>query len=656
MGEIYIESGRFQGKAAPDLTLTLRIDVAEEPAANRVSGEIWNGPRPLVAFRGERFHIEEARGRLVSLRGGVRFSANRAFTSLSGTLELTYQGPRPSRARLHVTSNDLNGMGRVIEAPLRWISPFFRQGFIEVERVRGTTFPPPLTGTGRVITLPSILKAAGLEFRIQQGAADLPRNLEGEEAWHDGELHRTMVDRVGKKLVTQAPSFYLLVASRYADPGVYALAFDATLGGQGTAPDPRRGGVIFYDHPTLVEHRGHFEGAREFLFGAAHTLGHLLGLEHSAEKGRPDALSFMVAPENYPTGGERGFWKHFTFTFAADETAHLRHAPLLSAGEGGSGVTFAESDRLPLSWFDEATARQDDRLLLSLTPHKSHHAWGEPVDVTVKISNRSKEPVKCYPLLDPEDGHLRLFVRSPRGQVREFLPFSRRCRRGKPIALSPGKAIDHGLACFFDRRGFLFSEPGTYTLWATYRGLVTEVPTCLVSPPATLSVAYPLCKEDRAIADLVFGEEQGLILALGGARHLERGTEQLLDLVERYPRSPVAHYVAVLLGTDRGREFKDVKLKRVDRADHREAIRLIRRGLSRLTLNPHRYSRALLALGRSCLQEGLTDHARAHLEECIQLNAHRGGSRTLLRAQELAGRLPGASRKDRPVRSPQTRP
>jgi hypothetical protein len=103
-----------------------------------------------------------------------------------------------------------------------------------------------------------------------------------------------------------------------------------------------------------------------------------------------------------------------------------------------------------------------------------------------------------------------------------------------------------------------FEQPGLYRLRAIYHALDGSL---VFSNVLNLRVRYPVTAQDERLAELLIGQEQGVLFYLMGSDSdsLSRGAAALNQVLEEYDETPIANYVRLVKGVNLARTFKTIE-------------------------------------------------------------------------------------------------
>ena len=218
---------------------------------------------------------------------------------------------------------------------------------------------------------------------------------------------------------------------------------------------------------------------------------------------------------------------------------------------------------------------QADALRLSVDSERRLYVVGEPVYVTLRLSNSGARSQRVIGSLDPSDGAVDIYVTGPDGRRRDFVPLTEADNgEGIFVDLAPGETIGGIVPVFYGGTGWTFTEPGAYAVTATFQspdgqGRFQES----AAPALTVEI-----RESAAGAGLIGGDqavasEAGKFLTWQSGDHLGRGQEALRTLASRTPDSPIAAYAHAAFARSFGEPFANYRTQQVRPADCRQALR-----------------------------------------------------------------------------------
>jgi hypothetical protein len=296
---------------------------------------------------------------------------------------------------------------------------------------------------------------------------------------------------------------------------------------------------------------------------AVHEIGHCFNLAHSWQKSlgtpwiplenEPGVFSFMNYPHNF-RGGQQAFFSDFRYFFSENELRFLRHAP----------ERFVQQGDIP--WFDHHGFQQARRstaggpLQLTLRVNRAADREGtyrfamlEPVIGELKLTNTSGSPTMVdRSTLRSE--HLGILVRREgESRARMVQPYLRYCLRSEPVLLQPNESLYEQVVLSAGLGGWQISEPGAYQVYAALRtapdGASPSASGQILAAPLSVRLERPASREQERLADDVYTDTVGRVLALGGSRVLDGANDVLREVTERIPDAAVAKHAAACLAT-----------------------------------------------------------------------------------------------------------
>ncbi|RNC73255.1 MAG: hypothetical protein ED859_00675 [Desulfuromonadales bacterium] len=555
-------SGRYRSSGSPWI-LELRVDTDRTRPQKKVSGDFFQVSGATVSYFGS-FVVSSP-----------TVSVSTTTVTITGTGSYTYDTSYPV---VQVVIPRTTALQPMADATLTFFttggakgatyvcafeSIYFRSVQLEQDNEQGVTplssyntGSLPSGGTARTLSVASAYAEAGVEM-VGAGTtntiptADAGTNLK----WSNSELHAGMVKHFSLWQDIPQWKVWLFHAYEHERAGLLGIMFDQ-------AGKQRQGCATFYKGlgGTTAQKK------RLQLFAAVHELGHSFNLLHSFGKtdavpsvaNRPNALSWMNYPHLYPPGGEPAFWNAFAFQFDDPEVVHLRHAYRNAIVMGGNN--FLIGSALEAIMDEQAFAKPlIDRSGLKLALEApTSFLFGEPVVVEIKLKATDLSGRMAHAQIHPSLGYVRIGIRKPNGQVVAYEPLIEQCDISPPVRLDAARpAIYESAYIGFGKGGFYFDQPGFYKLRATYRAPDGSE---IVSDILTLRVRSPHSAGDEEVADLFFGNDQGMLLSLLGSDAEElRGGNDAFDLViDKYAKHKLAVYARLVRGINAGRAFKTI--------------------------------------------------------------------------------------------------
>lgn len=407
----------------------------------------------------------------------------------------------------------------------------------------------PATLPAESLTIETVFRRAG--FNVTTGAGG-PVPLTGADTlWSDQEMHDAMQVYWSRFVAAPQWAMWVLFASLHeSGSNLGGIMFDDI------GPNHRQGTALFVNsfvaNPPAGDANPPAWVQRMIFWTACHEMGHSFNLAHSWQKSlgvgwvpltdEGEARSFM----NYPflvNGGQSAFFSDFEFRFSDQELLFMRHAPARFVEMGNA------------AWFDhhgfqEANVSEQPPFQLSLRVSRDRPVFEfmEPVAFELKLKNVSGRPqIVERGVLAPDA--VTLIIKKQGREARQFVPFARRCLAPDPVVLeaqAPKDAIYGSIFGSVGLNGWDLAEPGNYLIQAAVHTGDEEI----VSAPLQLRIEPPASREEEFLAQDLFTDDAGRVLAVGGSRSepLERGNAVLHEVAERLPDRRVALHARYALG------------------------------------------------------------------------------------------------------------
>jgi hypothetical protein len=588
-------SGRYEGHmtgpVAGRSVLDLRVDIdprhPNSPVMDRVSGDFynvyyWNWPgRPPFTWRMYRESwIVDApvvtwSRCWVEISGTVRYwKGLHKLTTIH--IRIPWQTFSPA-GPAQVTFTEAGGSTFGYSCPRQ--SDCFRSINLEVDVASSVNTTPLLPSYDthahatrppglpqRVLTVEEAYREAGICVTIQGTPSFIDDSAPGFATWSDDELHDVLETHFSTYTTAARWQLWGAMVGRYDNSGVAGIMFDygTAYGGPGRSPE-RQGFAVFRGHPIfsnlpagLPANQAEADTLRYFLYVWVHEAGHAFNFLHSWDKGRPDALSWMNYPQ-YVTD----FWGKFEFRFDDEELIHLRHGDRSEVIFGGDPWSTGSHLETPPGAMAQMEGSAPVELVLR---SQGHFAFMEPVVLEFRLRNLAGPlPVEIDARLQPEFGRTAVYIQRPDGQTLEYRPII--SREGTPELRTLGAGSNGGqgadrysenVALTFDQHGFIFDRPGRYLIRAAYQ---SSPYLFVLSKVHELRVGVPLSREEDQAAQDFFTQEVGMSLYLRGSQSpfLRKGMEQLEEIADRFPDSPVGAKAALVVAESLARPFFRIK-------------------------------------------------------------------------------------------------
>lgn len=554
-------SGRYMG-ALGGFQLELRVDVDRKRPMKRLSGDFYQTSGGTTKYFGSFVVnspkiVSTATEILVSGRGSFTFPAGSPVIRVRIQRRRTFQPQAPAEVRF-LTTGGSSGATYICE----FRSIYFRTVRIETDRVSNVTTPVfnsyntgslPSGGPARNLSVVTAFAEAGIQMVTTSGSNVINVSEAGANGtWSNAELHSAMQKHFTLWKDTEQWAVWLLVAQQHdLGSGLLGIMFDQH-------GKHRQGCAVF--HAGIGGTSA--DKLRLQLYTYVHELGHCFNLLHSWQKelanppapNRPNSLSWMNYPWNYPGGGAPTFWSKFPFQFDNQEILHLRHAFRNNIVMGGKN--FAVGSALGREVMQDLI-HDESGLKLTISTHKKSFALGEPVVLEIALGTTDHRERQVHTWLHPNYGMVKVAIHKPSGELVLYEPFVDHLVGERESFISGDELVRDSAFIGFGKDGFYFDQPGFYQIRAAYSALDgSEV----LSDIITLRVRYPVTVAEEEIADLFMGEEQGTLLYLLGSDDdsLSHGNEAFDKVLEKYPKHEMANYVRLVKGINASRDFKTI--------------------------------------------------------------------------------------------------
>ena len=554
-------SGRYRSPRR-SWQLELRVDVDGRRPMRKMSGDYFRISGRTTSYYGS-FIVNAISLRvtssLVTITGIATMTWNSSYRKLVVTIprRSIFSSPAPATARWMTTSNQPGATYTCY-----YESPYFRTVDLEQDRESGVTpFSSyntgslPSGGPARTLSVSAAYAEAGIQMRTAGFANVVPVTEAGaDQTWNNAELHNAMVRHFS--LWREAPQWkvWLFHAQRHViGPGLLGIMFDQ----QGRQ---RQGCATFYQRIAGTS----ASRQRDQLYVCVHELGHCFNLYHSFHKqymnppkpNRLSANSWMNYPQNYP-GGRAAFWSAFSFQFDNLETIHLRHAFRNNVIIGGNpfGTGAALEDREAF-----ANTIEDDSGLNFVLDSPSSFAFGEPVVVEIKMYATDRRGKQVHKHLHPNYGFVQIAIQKPGGEMVVYEPPLEHCVETETVNLDEtNPAIYESAYVGYEKHsGQVFDQPGVYRLRGAYSAIDGSI---VMSNVLNVLVRTPLNADDEEMAELLLGDDQGMLLYLLGSDSdsLKSGNDALELAMDKHADHPLTVYAQLIKGVNKTREFKEIE-------------------------------------------------------------------------------------------------
>lgn len=552
----------------------LRVDVDGPAPTMTVSGRIWR-----LITGGLTWIAKVTRQPDGSYTGPIGYRDGNASLRPASSVRVQLSG-RPPLQQLGALVTFIRPGAPDLVLGYSFARSAFRTVGIEFDRVEGaeqtdayTLHDHPVRPIGLpdiTLTVESAYTRQGIKVTRTGGGNAIPLSASVNGIWSDIEMHDAMQQHwsewkpgPGGQGVAQWQVWTLFAGRHDRGPSLGGIMFDDI----GTAQ--RQGCAVFSD--SFISERPANDPApdafvrRMRFWTAVHEIGHCFNLAHAWQKSletpwiplvdEPESRSFM----NYPfrvNGGPQAFFSDFRYFFSENELRFLRHAP----------ERFVQMGSIP--WFDHHAFEQvrhlaaPSQLNLSLRVSRDPDQQGayrygmlEPVIGELKLANTSTDPVMVdrNKLISDDLGIV--IQRDGDTEARIHQPYLRYCMRAEPVVLQPGEALYGQIVLSSGLGGWQIAEPGTYRVYAALRTAGDRASASvagasagqIMAAPLVLRVERPASRDQERLADDVYTDTVGRVMALGGSRVLHGANDVLREVADRIPDQAVAKHAATCL-------------------------------------------------------------------------------------------------------------
>jgi hypothetical protein len=402
----------------------------------------------------------------------------------------------------------------------------------------------PASLPAETLSIQNVFQRSGFQVSTSPNPSTLATPPGG--TWSDMEMHDAMTAFWSRFSATAQWAMWVLFARQHEmGTGLGGIMFDDI------GPNHRQGTSLFYDsfiseapagdpNPVASVARLHF-------WTAVHEMGHAFNLAHSWQKAlgtpwiplvdEPEARSFM----NYPyfvTGGESAFFADFAFRFSSPELLFMRHAPARL-------VRMGDADWFDNHAFEQAVLQAAPPLALEIRFNRSKpvYEFMEPVVAELKLKNISGTAQIVDENVLKTLAGITIAVKRQGAPARQYAPYARYCTRPTPKTLAPGQALYGSVFLMAGLNGIDVAEPGRYVIQAAFHQPEGDI----VSAPTTLRIAPPRTFEEEVIAQDVFTDAVGRVLAFDGSNVLKGANETLREVVAKLGDRRVARHARIPL-------------------------------------------------------------------------------------------------------------
>jgi hypothetical protein len=221
-------------------------------------------------------------------------------------------------------------------------------------------------------------------------------------------------------------------------------------------------------------------------------------------------------------------------------------------------------------------------LTLTFSDLREQYVPGEPVTATLKVANEGPG-TQMVPELHPSYGFVEVEIRGPHDeQFSLHRPWSWDCSDPESLwrDLAPGEARYEEVKLFYDSRGWVFPDIGTYKLRAT----MTLKSKRKLSTETQIQVADDYGSADDEAWQLLKERDRALFLFLDGADHLTEAKSALSEFEGRKDaqKAQALHAIRLALGMAHLRPTLSVGLKKRPEPRMEQAVKVLGKNQGRI--------------------------------------------------------------------------
>jgi hypothetical protein len=180
----------------------------------------------------------------------------------------------------------------------------------------------------------------------------------------------------------------------------------------------------------------------------------------------------------------------------------------------------------------------------------------EPVVLELKLTNISDGPQLIPDSLLAHLDEMTVIVKKSNRPARQHLPYARYCFKHRDVVLMPNQSTYGSLFVSAGQGGWTIDESGQYVIQVALHRDDGDV----VSNALDVRVAPPRGYDEEFLAQELFTDEVGRILALDGSRFFTAGNDTLREITEKLGDRRIAVHARVALATPLMCEFKQLIL------------------------------------------------------------------------------------------------
>lgn len=434
-------------------------------------------------------------------------------------------------------------VSRIITFSGRQVAQTMREICLELEGEAGAEALPEVQFAGQRTTVKTSLEDAGFEvFRVGRYNQIPPPPI---GRWDSSQAHGLMTQFAKEPFERKAWNFVTLMLQKHDKKGLIAETYHTLEPRLDQQP---KSGVATYQE--ALREKSNWQ--QKLIQTTVHAIGHALNLENrfNHQVGQQNSPSFMNFDWKY-LGGDNAerYWRDFSYSFAADELAFLRHAPhsqlhpVTASPNLSRYWELAENEEAGIS-----PQLPTKHYTLKLLPPSEGAIFrqGQPVLLGVELTNNSGRAENIPQFwLDAKAGLLEITIErtginwSQKDSARAFRPL---VKRSYDADLAESKLLPHegkiseNVNLTYGLDGFTFAQTGSYTVTASLYLHQGRRPCVVHSEPLNISIACPKNEEEERDAHDLLTPEVGLAFALGGSDMLPEANRIFDAIIERRQR------------------------------------------------------------------------------------------------------------------------
>ena len=496
-----------------------------------------------------------------------------------------YEGTFPASATKSVslelvhTTQDDKYTGNMYSGPtllgsvtIERVSSYFRKAYLDVHTLQGAVAPQPVEdpdGTGDE-DFRTIFATAGWDLRVSYKSPDLtmPPSLAGiqdaDDCWSRANSHallETASTHDPAELDKKWKVHLLAIEGRLGCSRGRMFDNELDAGDIGDVNDVAREGAVTYcedgyDSPAFGDNENDLQKnlPRAFIRSAAHEIGHAFNLIHQFYEYGNDNSIMTTSPSvaNVLNTAGLDFPEDIDLSFNDTCRHHLIHLPDPAVRPGaiaffGNLIVSPEAD--DVFFYDSS------ELELVLKVSNKKLKLGEMLQISWRVVNNSKYDIALPKSVSDSSFTARISITYPDGSIRYIRPTEINADLENPIIpLKPGESRDAESILFWNKKGFVFKNPGNHgveviLLWideGCYAGVRASV---------DVWVDYPVTVADNEVASLMLDKSVGRFIATKGRAPIKDAISRIEKVFSKYKTHPAS----AILKNIPGHRFSKVK-------------------------------------------------------------------------------------------------